>query len=164
MKKIFLILIVAVVIVTGLNAQSQGSDSAYYKGNVYHFGFSGFNAKGDSLFTSTQIEAEFPGGAVAWRSYLERNLKTSVGSKYIKIPKGESSAIARVNLNFQIDELGNIQDIQVDSVSRATVHEKIIQEAIRVIKKGPTWTPAWQNGKNVRYRALQSISFVSSKD
>lgn len=164
MKRTIILIIAILLVGGGLKAQSQGADSAYYNGKVYHFGFTGFNSKGDSLFTSMQIEAEFPGGAVAWRSYLERNLKTSVGSKYIKIPKGESSAIARVNLNFQIDELGNIQDIQVDSVSRATVHEKIIQEAIRVIKKGPTWTPAWQNGKNVRYRALQSISFVSSKD
>ena len=34
------------------------------------------------------------------------------------------------------------------------------EEAIRVIKKGPNWKPAVQNGRNVNYRHIQNIIFV----
>jgi protein TonB len=33
-------------------------------------------------------------------------------------------------------------------------------EAIRVIKRGPNWKPAVQNGRNVIYRHKQGITFV----
>jgi periplasmic protein TonB len=36
-------------------------------------------------------------------------------------------------------------------------------EAVRVIKKGPAWTPAVQNGRNVIYRQKQSITFQVSE-
>ena len=126
MKKTILFLITVVFVVSGLKAQSQGQDSAYYKGKVYHFGFAGFNSKGDSLFTSMQIEAEFPGGAAGWKDYLIHNLRTSIGDKYIKIPKGETSAKAKVILNFLIDKYGNVDSVKVDSISLASVHEKVI--------------------------------------
>jgi len=32
-------------------------------------------------------------------------------------------------------------------------------EAVRVIKKGPKWQPAIQNGRNVIYRQKQNITF-----
>ena len=164
MKRTIILIIAILLVGGGLKAQSQGADSAYYNGKVYHFGFTGFNSKGDSLFTSIQIEAGFHGGAAAWKDYLIHNLRTSIGDKYIKIPKGETSAKATVVLNFLIDKYGTIDSVKVDSTSLASVHEKVIAEAVRVIKEGPQWTPAWQNGKNVAFRAKQAITFVVSKD
>jgi periplasmic protein TonB len=34
------------------------------------------------------------------------------------------------------------------------------EEAIRVIKKGPDWVPAIQNGRNVKAYRKQPITFV----
>ena len=33
------------------------------------------------------------------------------------------------------------------------------EEAVRVIKKGPKWKPALQNGRNVTYQAMQGVTF-----
>jgi len=38
------------------------------------------------------------------------------------------------------------------------------EEAIRVIKKGPNWKPAIQNGREVIYRHKQNITFRVSED
>ena len=163
MKKMVLLMMVVLVVGSGLMAQSFPTDSAYYKGKLYHFGFAGYNAKGDSIYNSIQIEAEFPGGLQAWGEYLRSNLKSSLGSKYIKIPKGESSAKATVIVTFIINNDGYIDSTMADSLAIATIHPKIIAEAIRVIKECPQWTPAWQNGKNLRYKASQAITFVANK-
>lgn len=34
------------------------------------------------------------------------------------------------------------------------------QEAVKIIKKGPKWTPAIQNGRNVNAYRRQPITFV----
>ena len=163
MKYKLLVLIIIAFISSGVIAQSLPSDSAFYKGKLYHFGFTGYNPKGDSIYTSIQIEAEFQGGKPAWKEYLETNLKSSLGGRYIKIPKGESSAKATVIVNFFINKFGLIDSTRADSLAIVTIHPKIVAEAIRVIKESPQWIPAWQNGKNVGYRARQAITFVANK-
>lgn len=108
----------------------------------------------DKVFTSVQIEAEFPGGPAAWKRYLERNLNQGVPSEN-GAPPGKYPVV----LNFQVDKNGNISDIQADPSPYGTR-----EEAIRVIKKGPTWKPAVQNGHNVAYRVKQVITFVVSEE
>ncbi len=108
----------------------------------------------DKVFTSVQIEAEFPGGASAWKRYLERNLNQNLPSE-----NGAPPGRYPVVLNFQVDKNGNISDIQADPSPYGTR-----EEAIRVIKKGPPWKPAVQNGHNVAYRAKQVITFVVSEE
>ena len=108
----------------------------------------------DKVFTSVQIEAEFPGGPSAWKRYLERNLNQNVPSEN-GAPPGKYTVI----LNFQVDKNGNVSDIQADSGPYGTK-----EEAIRVIKKGPPWKPAVQNGHNVAYRAKQAITFVVAEE
>ena len=159
MKKIILVLI-AFVFASTLKAQRQEFMS---KDTSLHCGFAGFAPNGDSIFKSVCIEAEFPGGAMGWRDYLVRNLRTSV-SRHINIPKGESSASATVIVSFIVDENGNIDSTAADSFSIATVHKKIVAEAIRAIQEGPKWKPASICDKKVPYRARQQITFVNSKD
>ena len=151
----------AVLVGNSLKAQSFPADSAYYKDSLYHFGFVGFNAKGDSIYTSIQIEASFPGGLKGWKTYLEHNLDVSLGDRYIKVPTGHLYAKATITVTFQVSKEGDIFDAQVDSVSIATVHKKLVAEALRVIKESPRWSPAWQNGHHVAYQAKQSINFIA---
>ena len=108
----------------------------------------------DKVFTSVQIEAEFPGGPGAWKRYLERNLNQNLPSEN-GAPPGKYTVV----LNFQVDKNGNISDIQADPSPYGTR-----EEAIRVIKKGPAWKPAVQNGHNVAYRAKQAITFVVAEE
>jgi hypothetical protein len=90
-----------------------------------------------------QIESEFPGGQAGWAKYLQANLNADLGSKTIKVPKGQTSAKVSVLVSFIVDEEGNISDISVDNAK--DVPAKLAKEAMRVIKEGPRWIPAKQS-------------------
>jgi protein TonB len=102
-------------------------------------------------FTSVQIEAQFPGGFSAWRTYLERNLRSNIPTD-----NGAEPGKYTVVLSFLVDRDGNISEIEILSDPGYGA----AQEAVRVIKRGPKWTPAVQNGKNVTYRQKQQITFL----
>ncbi len=89
-----------------------------------------------------QIESEFPGGIQGWMNYLQNNLNTRLGNKYIKIPKGELTARQTAKVSFIVSKNGDITDIEV--TNKDSIHPKLAEEAIRVIKEGPKWTPAQQ--------------------
>ncbi len=38
------------------------------------------------------------------------------------------------------------------------------EQAVKVIKNGPKWTPAVQNGMHVNYQAVQKVSFQIQDD
>jgi periplasmic protein TonB len=105
----------------------------------------------DKVFTTVQIEAEFPGGRQAWVRYLEKNLNRDVPND-----NGASPGKYTVVVSFLVDKNGNISDVQADNDPGFGTKE----EAIRVIRKGPAWKPAVQNGRNVAYRARQPITFM----
>lgn len=108
----------------------------------------------DKEFKTVQIEAKFPGGQGAWTKYLERNLNSNV-----PVDNGAPPANYTVVVSFLVDKSGNISEVQaLNDPGYGTA-----QEAVRVIKKGPAWTPAVQNGRNVIYRQKQSITFQVSE-
>jgi len=108
----------------------------------------------DKEFKTVQIEAKFPGGNSAWQKYLERNLNSNV-----PVDNGAPPANYTVIVSFLVDKQGNISEVQaLNDPGYGTA-----QEAVRVIKKGPAWTPAVQNGRNVIYRQKQSITFQVSE-
>jgi protein TonB len=54
-----------------------------------------------------------------------------------------------------VDKEGNISDLRA-----LTNHGYgMEQEAVRVIQKGPKWTPAQQNGRHVKAYRKQPITF-----
>jgi protein TonB len=104
----------------------------------------------DKEFKTVQIEAQFPGGNAAWIKYLERNLNAEAPAEN-GAPPGKYTVI----VSFLVDKNGNISEVQaLNDPGYGTA-----AEAVRVIKKGPAWTPAVQNGRNVIYRQKQSITF-----
>lgn len=105
----------------------------------------------DKVFSKVEIEAAFPGGMDAWRKYLERNLDGQVPAKN-KAPKGVYSILVQ----FIVMSDGNIGEVQ------ALTHQGfgMEEEAIKIIKKGPKWIPAVQNGKQVSAYRKQPITFV----
>ncbi|WP_153798672.1 energy transducer TonB [Foetidibacter luteolus] len=111
----------------------------------------GKEEKYNDVFTRVQIEAKFPGGAGEWIKFLERNLRTEV-----PVENGASPGKYTVFLSFIVDKDGNLSEIKAENDPGYGVAE----EAIRVIKRGPKWIPAVQNGRNVIYRQKQSISFI----
>ena len=108
----------------------------------------------DKEFKTVQVEAKFPGGNGAWQKYLERNLNSSA-----PVDNGAPAGNYTVVVSFLVDKEGNISEVQaLNDPGYGTA-----DEAVRVIKKGPKWTPALQNGRNVIYRQKQSVTFQVSE-
>lgn len=105
----------------------------------------------DKIFTSVEIPAEFPGGLPAWQKYLERSL-----NRDLPVQNGAPFGKYVVTVSFIVDKEGNISDVRAENDPGYGTKE----EAIRVIKKGPNWTPAMQNGRHVIYRNRQNITFI----
>ena len=105
----------------------------------------------NKVFISVQIEAEFPGGLVAWKRFLERNLNQSVPYQH-----GAPAGRYTVMLSFEVDKEGAIRDVKAENNPGYGTAE----EAIRVLKKGPNFIPFQYNGRIVAYRGNQAITFV----
>jgi len=70
-----------------------------------------------------------------------------------KAPSGRYS----VTVEFVVDEVGNISDVQSIEKPKKCPHCSI--EAERVIREGPKWEPAILDGKRVKYQGKQVITF-----
>ncbi|MEO8116271.1 MAG: energy transducer TonB [Bacteroidota bacterium] len=105
----------------------------------------------DSLYSSVQVLAQFPGGAAAWQKYLERNLDLD-----IPIRNGAPAGKYTIHISFIVDKEGNISNV-------SAINDPgygLASEAIRVIAKSKQWLPAIQDGRNVKYMQVQPITFV----
>lgn len=109
----------------------------------------------ESIFNVVQIPSEFPGGKEAWQKYLERNL-----NRDLPVDNGAPVGKYTVVVTFIVDKTGAISNVDAENDPGYGTKN----EAIRVIQKGPSWTPAIQNGRKVIYRHKQSISFVVSEN
>lgn len=104
----------------------------------------------NKIFDKVEIEASFPGGDAKWRRYLEQNANGQVATDN-GAPEGTYTTVVQ----FVVDKEGNISDVRA-----LTNHGYgMEQEAMRVIKKGPKWTPAVQNGRQVKAFRKQPITF-----
>lgn len=91
-------------------------------------------------------EAMFEGGPKGFKRYLEKNLKAPENL----IATGTVSVALVINKEGKLDEIYILRSIQYSADA----------EALRVLGSMPAWTPAYQNGKNVSYRAIQQLTFT----
>jgi protein TonB len=105
----------------------------------------------ETQFTSVQIPAAFPGGTEGWSRYLQRNLNQD-----IPLQEGAPAGTYTVVVSFIVSAEGVISDV----VAEIDPGFGTALEAIRVIKKGPLWNPANQNGRPVPCKHKQLITFV----
>jgi protein TonB len=103
----------------------------------------------DKTFTKVEIESEFPGGAAAWLRYLNKNLRYPDDAVNNEIQ-------GTVVVQFIVDKEGNVSDVQAIS---GPDNGGLREEAVRVIKKSGKWTPAVQNGRQVKSYKKQPIVF-----
>lgn len=104
----------------------------------------------NKIFEKVEIEAAFPGGESAWRKFLERNLNPST-----PVDNGAPEGVYTVYVQFVVSKDGSISDVRALTKHGYGMEE----EAVRVIKKGPKWTPAIQNGRQVNAYRKQPITF-----
>ena len=101
----------------------------------------------DKTFTKVEIESEYPGGAAAWQRYLLKTLRYPHEAQ-------DNEIQGTVVVQFIVDKAGHVSD--VDAISGP---QELRDEAVRVIKKSGQWTPAVQNGRQVKSYKKQPIVF-----
>jgi len=111
----------------------------------------------DKVFTKVEKEAKFPGGMEGWRKYLERNLNANVAAD-----DGAPTGNYTVKVRFIVDKEGAISNVEAIEVPKPS--PSCGPEAVKVIKKGPKWEPAVQNGRNVIYQAIQYVTFQVAEE
>lgn len=92
-----------------------------------------------------------------WKNYLMKFTNNEVGAKYIKIPKGETSATQSVLVSFLITENGEVQQVKVENPKE--VNSKVAKEAVRVVEESGKWKPGTIYGVRIPQYLKQSITF-----
>jgi len=103
----------------------------------------------DKTFTKVEVESLYPGGLPAWQRYLNKNLRYPDEAQNNEIQ-------GAVVVQFIVDKDGNVSDVQAVS---GPEQGGLREEAVRVIKKSGKWTPAIQNGRQVKSYKKQPITF-----
>ncbi len=103
------------------------------------------------IFTKAEVEAEFPGGSREWTKFLQKNLIGSTPSDN-KARKGKYTVIVK----FIVDIDGSIYDVTAETHHGFGMEN----EVKRVIQIGPKWTPAIQNGRPVKAKKIQPVTFM----
>jgi hypothetical protein len=107
------------------------------------------------IYEKVEIEAKFPGGDMAWRKFLERNLNAGITADN-GAPAGTYTAVVQ----FVVDTDGSIYDMKA-----LTSHGYGIEgEVLRVMSKSPKWEPAILNGRQVKAYRKQPVTFVVMND
>lgn len=104
----------------------------------------------DAILGAVEIEASVQGGENVWRKYLERNLRANV-----PVDNSAPEGLYTVIVQFVVSRNGAISDVRA-----LTSHGFGMEaEAVRVIKNGPKWNPAIQNGRHVNAYRRQPVTF-----
>jgi periplasmic protein TonB len=101
----------------------------------------------DKTFTKVEIESEYPGGAAAWTRYLLKTLRYPQEAQ-------DNEVQGTVVVQFIVDKAGVVSNVEAISGP-----QELRDEAVRVIKKSGQWTPAVQNGRQVKSYKKQPIVF-----
>lgn len=127
------------------------NSSAEYKNDIVRPGV----ATVDRIFDKPDTPPSFPGGDPAWKRYLEKN-----ANGLVPLDSGASAGVYKVIVQFTVREDGSVSDI------KALTHlgYGMENEAMRVIKSGPKWIPARQNGHIVWAYVQQSVTFAISDE
>jgi bla regulator protein blaR1 len=104
--------------------------------------------KSDKAYTKVEFEADYPGGHQGWTEYLMKNLKYPE-----QAVKKEIQGVVVAQFIVNID--GSLSDIKIIK----SPNKLLSDETLRIIKNSGNWTPAVQNGSQIRSYKRQPIVF-----
>ena len=103
----------------------------------------------ERVYDNYDEKPEFPGGSIALRDFLSSNIQYPAQAQREKIQ-------GKVFVNFIINEDGTI----TNATMARGVHYLLDEEAIRVVKSMPKWTPGKQDGNPVKVSYTLPINFA----
>lgn len=104
------------------------------------------SATKETVYDVVEINPVFPGGEIALLNYLRDNLK---------YPEGQGDKQGRVVVRFVVTKTGEVGDV---SIIRS-LGKPFDDEAIRVVKSLPPFTPGMMKGKPVAVYYVLPINF-----
>lgn len=107
------------------------------------------SAEEAQIFMVVESMPVYPGGESALYTYLAENIK------YPQMAK-ESGIQGRVFVTFVVERDGSVTDVRV----LRGIGGGCDEEAIRVVKGMPRWTPGKQRGKSVRVQYNLPVKFT----
>jgi hypothetical protein len=123
---------------------------------------SGFGAFGqdtisadNKVFDVVEKEADFPGGAEAWKNFLIKNLNPNVPVK-----NGAPLGKYTVYVQFIVGKDGTVRDV----VPLTKLGFGMENEVVQLLKKSGKWTPAIQYGRPVGAYRKQPVTFMVTAD
>ncbi|MCZ4244614.1 energy transducer TonB [Pedobacter punctiformis] len=114
--------------------------------------------RNQTVLNSIDQQPEFEGGIPAWRNFLMKNLDPSRAAEAqdsLSFAKFGTRQMAIVR--FTVCDDGSLCDFEV--VNKQKVSPAVAQEALKVMKKSPSWIPAKSKGMNVKAAFQQPIIF-----
>ncbi len=102
----------------------------------------------DLVFTAVQVEPGFPGGEKKLQQFLSDNLK------YPPLAK-QNGIMGVAYLQFIVETDGSLSNIKIIRDPGSGLGD----EAVRVMKLSPKWTPGKQNGVTVRVQYTLPVRF-----
>lgn len=103
----------------------------------------------NKIFTAVEKEPGFQGGIEKFYKYLQNNIHYPAVAK-------ENNVQGKVFVTFVVERDGSLTDIKVVRGIGSGCDE----EAQRVLRNSPKWTPGIQNGRPVRVQYTMPISFT----
>ncbi|MBU1369049.1 MAG: TonB family protein [Bacteroidetes bacterium] len=101
------------------------------------------------IFTVVESMPEFPGGPAKMMEYIAKNIKYPAMAR-------ESGIQGRVFVNFVVEPDGSVSNVKI----LRGIGGGCDEEAIRVVKSMPKWTPGRQRGKAVRVSFNLPVRFT----
>lgn len=98
-----------------------------------------------------QTPPTFPGGAEAYADYLIGGLKSSPAGGYTGLP-------IKVRAEFIVEKDGSITHVRIVKHGTAKMDEAVV----RILGDMPRWTPGTLDGKPVRVKQHQAVTFGST--
>jgi N-acetylmuramoyl-L-alanine amidase len=105
----------------------------------------------NKVFTRAETDPAFPGGDSAWKSYLIKNAKAEM-----PVMEGWKSGVYKIIVSFIVRKDGSVADVKTNDYPGSQTSEHCID----LIRNGPKWKPARQNGQPVNAYKKQPITFV----
>ena len=103
---------------------------------------------GDPVFEKCDQMPQFPGGDVKLMEYIVKNVQYPAEAK-------EHGVQGTILVNFIVEKNGSLSNVQATDGGAKVLSD----EAIRVVKAMPRWTPGKQQGETVRCRFTIPVTF-----
>jgi len=102
----------------------------------------------NKVFIAVENQPEFPGGERALMKYLSNSIRYPSSARRMGIE-------GRVTVQFVVDQAGEATDIKV----LRGLSGDCDNEAMRVIKEMPKWTPGRQSGRPVKVQMVVPVNY-----